>query len=135
MRSGTRLVLVFLAGALVALVAFLLYGSRAGGGPEEGPLAAARSRVLADNTVVGLVGGFRALDPLRMEPVRREGGREERALGLVARVVGARDTAFLYADLVREEGRWRVSRAAVVLSDGRRLPLEGRSRPSLEPPP
>lgn len=127
MSSGTRLVLVFLVGALVALLAFLSYGRRAAGEREPGPLEAASERVRSDNTVVGRLGGFRALDPLRMEPIEPDG------FGLAARLVGVRDSARLYADLVRENGRWRLARGAVVLPDGRRLPIEGRGRPTLEP--
>ncbi len=127
-RSGSRIVLLFVAFAALAAGLFEAYSRRALDTREVGtPVTAARAFVSGDNTVVGLLGGVRRLDPERVEAA----GPRMRAL--VASVVGARDSGRLYADVEFVDHRWEVRRAVFVVSDGTRLPLIGDARPTLEP--
>lgn len=131
MRSGRRLVLLLALVAAAAAVVFRLYGDRAlRERPTETPVTAARDFVVADNTVVGVLGGVRRIEPVEIRASSSAGlpGR-----WLDAEVVGARATGRLYADVEFAGGRWVVRRAALRLADGRRLPLAGEERPALEP--
>ncbi len=117
--------------AAIVFLALEVYGRRVmRERPPDSPVAAGRELVESDNTTVGLMGGVVNFIPLEVEALA-ETPRPTRAV--TARVVGARDTAILYADVRLDAGRWRVVRAAVVLSDGTRLPIEGSGRPALEP--
>jgi hypothetical protein len=128
MRSGSRIVLLFAAFAALAAGLFQAYSRRALDTREVAtPVTAARAFVTGDNTVVGLLGGVRYLDPERVEAA----GPSMRAL--VASVVGARDSGRLYADVEFDDQQWAVQRAVFVMSDGTRLPLTGDARPTLEP--
>lgn len=120
--------------ALFAATVFLVfrwYGDRAleSRGPDT-PFAAARERIEADNTLVGLLGGIRGVQPLEVVGDNRSTGA---GASVSALAVGSRDSARIYLDLAIEDGRWRVIRGSAWLADGRRLPLEGAGRPSLEP--
>jgi hypothetical protein len=127
-RSGSRIVLLFAVFAALAAGLFQAYSRRALDTHEvTTPVIAARAFVTGDNTVVGLLGGVRRLDPERVEPA----GPLARAL--VASVIGARDSGRLYADIEFADQRWSVRRAVFVMSDGTRLPLTGDARPTLEP--
>lgn len=125
--SGTRIVLLFFLLAVVFIVIMYGYGRRVGSRYRDTPDAVLAERIEADNTVVGLVGGVERV----VVTDEREIGEDE--VGLAARVLGARDSGRVYADLAERDDRWRVVRAAFVLSGGRRLPLEGSGRPALEP--
>lgn len=131
MRTGTRLVLLFVVLGAAALAAFRLYGDRVvAERAVQSPLAAAHEAVQADNTVVGTLGGIRAVTLREMQPV----GEGDSAVALAARVVGTRGTGDLYADVDREGRRWRVVRARVVTPDGAVLPIAGPGAPALAPP-
>lgn len=126
MRAGSRTVVLLAALAALALLAFLAYGGRATrrAGPDT-PAAAARDFARADNTVVGLLGGVRAVQPILDErPAPRRAS-------IVATVVGARDSGRLWADLTRAEDRWRVERAAFAVTGGDPLVLAGDGPPHL----
>ena len=128
MRSGNRIVFLFVAFAALAAGLFQAYSRHSLDTREVAtPVTAARSFVNGDNTVVGLLGGVRDLVPERVEAA----GPSVRAL--VASVVGARDSGRLYADVEFVDQRWSVQRAVFVMSDGTRLPLTGDARPTLEP--
>ena len=122
------LLALFAAGAFVL---FRWYGGRAleARGPDT-PFAAARERVAADNTLVGLLGGIRRVEPLEVIGENRSTGA---GASVSALAVGGRDSARVYLDLIVEDGRWAVVRASARLADGRRLPLDGTQRPVLEP--
>lgn len=130
-RSGSWLVLLLALFAAGAFVLFRWYGGRAleDRGPDT-PFAAARERIAADNTLVGLLGGIRRVEPLKVVGENRAGGA---GASVSALAVGSRDTARVYLDLDFETGRWTVVRASARLADGRRLPLDGAGRPVLEP--
>ncbi|MGH7589232.1 MAG: hypothetical protein ACRELU_11640 [Gemmatimonadota bacterium] len=130
-RTGTWLVLLM---ALFAGVSFLLFrwhGERSleARGPET-PFRAARELIEADNTLVGLLGGIRRVEPLEVVGVNRPAGASVSALA-----VGSRDSARVYVDLAVEDGRWVPLRTSAVLMDGRRLPPQSFPRPRLEPVP
>ena len=129
-RSGTWLVLLLAVFAAAAFLVFRWYGERAleARGPDT-PFAAARERIEADNTLVGLLGGMRRVEPLEVVGAPAGAGA---SVSAVAK--GRRDSARIYLDLAIEDGRWKVMRASALLTDGRRLPLEGTERPLLEPP-
>lgn len=132
MRSGTRLVVLFVLVAAGALVLFRLYGARV---VEEGavqtPLAAARDLVQADNTVVGRLGAIRDVAAVRTRAL----APGDSGVALVAEVIGARGSGTLYADVEPEGRRWRVVRARFVGPGGEILPLVGDSAPALAPRP
>ncbi|MGH7571223.1 MAG: hypothetical protein ACREMK_05205 [Gemmatimonadota bacterium] len=118
--------------ALFAGIAFLLfrwYGERAleARGPDT-PFQAAREEIEADNTLVGLLGGIRRVEPVEVVGENRPAGASVSALA-----VGSRDSARVYLDLAVQDDRWTVVRASARLAGGRRLPLEGTGRPRLEP--
>ncbi|MGH7550546.1 MAG: hypothetical protein ACREK3_07290 [Gemmatimonadota bacterium] len=130
-RSGTWLVLLMALFAATAFLLFRWYGERAleARGPDT-PFQAARERIEADNTLVGVLGGIRRVEPLEVVGENRAGGA---AASVSALAVGSRDSARVYLDLAVEDDRWTVVRASARLADGRRLPLEGPERPLLEP--
>lgn len=127
MRSGNRIVLLFaLFAACVATVLYVYSRQTAARRPPQTPVTASRAFLNRDNTVVGMLGGVEVFEPLRVEGAGP-------ARGIEARVLGARDSGRLYADLEFSEQKWEVRRAAFVISDGTRLPLRGTERPALEP--
>ncbi|MGH7544341.1 MAG: hypothetical protein ACREK7_10420 [Gemmatimonadota bacterium] len=132
-RSGTALVLLFGLFAALAYAVFRVYGERAleARGPDT-PVTAVRELVEADNTLVGLLGGIRRVEPIE---VVGDTGPEGAGASVSAVVVGGRDSARVYVDLAVEEGRWVPLRTSAVLTDGRRLPPRGSPRPRLEPVP
>ncbi|HKY59382.1 MAG TPA: hypothetical protein VJP59_00075 [Gemmatimonadota bacterium] len=132
-RSGTALVLLFALFAALAYVAFRVYGERAleARGPDT-PVTAVRELVESDNTLVGLLGGIRRVEPIE---VVGDTGPAGAGASVSAVVVGGRDSARVYVDLAVEEGRWVPLRSSAVLMDGRRLPPRGSPRPRLEPVP
>lgn len=132
-RSGTALVLLFALFAALAYVVFRVYGDRAleARGPDT-PVTVVRELVEADNTLVGLLGGIRRIEPIE---VVGDGGPEGPGASVSALVVGSRDSARVYVDLAVEDGRWVPLRTSAVLTDGRRLPPQSSSRPRLEPVP
>lgn len=132
-RSGTALVLVFVLIAAVAYTVFRLYGNRAleARGPDT-PVTAVRELVEADNTLVGLLGGIRRVEPIE---VVGDSGPEGAGVSVSAVVVGGRDSARVYVDLAVEDGRWVPVRTSAVLTDGRRLPPRSFPRPRLDPGP
>ena len=119
--------------AALAYTVFRIYGDRAleARGPDT-PVTAVRELVEADNTLVGLLGGIRRVEPIE---VVGENATEGDGVSVSAVVVGARDSARVYVDLAVEEGRWVPVRTSAVLADGRRLPPRGGARPRLEPAP
>ena len=123
MSSGTRVVLGCLLFAAVVFALLSVYGrgSLSRRDPDT-PAAAARLAVQADNTVVGLVGGISAFEPLEVEEWRAGGAPAAR---IEARVVGARDSGRLHAELSHRRGAWAVSRATFTLSDGTTIPVAG----------
>lgn len=129
MRSGTRLVFLFVLVGGAAFVLLRVYGERvmAGRAPST-PISAARTYVLADNTVVGWMGGVREVALVDLRPLSAGGD----TVALSAEVVGRAGGGMLFADLARAEGEWRVLRAAFVTPSGERLPLTPEP-PSLAP--
>ena len=132
-RSGTIVVLLFVLFAGLAYAVFRVYGDRAieARGPDT-PVTAVRELVEADNTLVGVLGGIRRMEPIE---VVGDGGPEGPSASVSALVVGSRDSARVYVDLAVEDGRWLPLRTSAVLMDGRRLPPQGSPRPRLEPVP
>ena len=132
-RSGTALVLLFALFTALAWVVFRVYGDRAleARGPDT-PITVVRELVEADNTLVGLLGGIRRIEPIE---VVGDGGPEGPGASVSALVVGSRDSARVYVDLAVEDGRWVPLRTSAVLMDGRRLPPQSAPRPRLEPVP
>ncbi len=132
-RSGTVLVLLFVLFAALTYVVFRVYGGRAlkARGPDT-PVTAVRELVEADNTLVGLLGGIRQIEPIE---VVGDGGSERAGASVSALVVGSRDSARVYVDLALEGGRWVPLRSSAVFADGSRLPPRGAPRPRLEPVP
>jgi hypothetical protein len=133
-RSGTALVLLFALFGSLAYLVFRVYGGRAleARGPDT-PVNAVRELVEADNTLVGLLGGIRRVEPI--EVVGDTGPRGSGGASVSAVVVGGRDSARVYVDLAVEAGRWVPVRSSALLMDGRRLPPPGSPRPRLEPVP
>lgn len=130
-RSGTLLVLLFVLFAALAYLAFRIYGDRAlEARRPDTPVTAVRELVESDNTLVGLLGGVRRIEPIE---VVGENASEGAGASVSAVAVGSRDTARVYVDLNVEEGKWVTLRASAVLPDGRRLPLAGLDPPLLEP--
>ena len=132
-RSGTIVVLLFVLFAALAYAVFRVYGDRAiETRGSDTPVTAVRELVEADNTLVGLLGGIRRIDPIE---VVGDGGPEGPGASVSALVVGSRDSARVYVDLAVDDGRWVVLRTSAVLMDGRRLPPQSSPRPQLEPVP
>lgn len=130
-RSGTWLVLIMALFAAMAFLLFRWYGDRAleARGPDS-PFEAARERIEADNTLVGLLGGIRRVEPVEVVGENRSNGA---GASVSALAVGSRDSARVYLDLAVEGARWTVVRASARLAGGGRLPLAGTGRPRLEP--
>lgn len=128
MRSGTKLVLAFLVLAAAAFVLLRFYGQHvmAGRAPAT-PISSIREYVLADNTVVGRMGGVREVALIELEPLDAAGD----TVALSAEVVGRLGGGMVFADLARVGTRWRVLRASFIAPDGERLPLAD-GRPALE---
>jgi hypothetical protein len=124
-------VLLYALFAAIVFGLFRVYGARvmAGRSPDT-PSNAAREFVLADNTVVGLLGGIREVTPIEAVAMNASGAP---GVALSARVVGTRDSGRFYADIEQVDGRWVVARASLVLPGGERLPLAGGASPALEP--
>ena len=123
MTTGTRVVIGSLLFALAVLAVLLLYGrgSLSRRGPDS-PTSVARETLQADNTVVGMLGGIREFETLALT---RSAVAESTAARLEARVIGARDSGRLYAELAIEGGRWSMRRASFTLSDGTTIPVTG----------
>lgn len=130
-RSGTRLVLVFAILAAAAFAILRLYGDQiVAHMSAPTPLSAAREYVLADNTVVGRMGGIREVALVEAQPIGARGD----TVALSAEVVGQAGGGMLFADLTREGREWRVVRASFLTPDGDRLPLAD-GPPRLDPGP
>ena len=123
MTAGTRVGIGFVLLALAVVVVLFSYGrgSVSRRGPDS-PAAVARAMLQADNTVVGLIGGLREFETIA---VTESGVADSRAARLQARVLGARDSGRLTAELVLEDGRWSMRRASFTLSDGTTIPVAG----------
>jgi hypothetical protein len=132
-RSGTALVFLFVVVAGLVYAVFRLYGDRAlqARGPDT-PVTAVREMVEADNTLVGLLGGIRRVEPIE---VVGDNGLEPDGVSVIAVVVGGRDSARVYVDLAVEGGRWVPVRSSAVLAGGRRVPPRSSPPPRLEPLP
>jgi hypothetical protein len=132
-RSGTALVFLFVVVAGLVYAVFRLYGDRAlqARGPDT-PVTAVREMVEADNTLVGLLGGIRRVEPIE---VVGDNGLEPDGVSVIAVVVGGRDSARVYVDLAVEGGRWVPIRSSAVLTGGRRVPPRSSPPPRLEPLP
>jgi hypothetical protein len=132
-RSGTALVFLFVVVAGLVYAVFRLYGDRAleARGPDT-PVTAVREMVEADNTLVGLLGGIRRVEPIE---VVGDNGLEPDGVSVSAVVVGGRDSARVYVDLAVEGGRWVPVRSSAVLAGGRRVPPRSSPPPRLEPLP
>jgi hypothetical protein len=111
---------VLFAAVVFGLLEFYGRRSIAHRGPDS-PVLAAREAVQADNTVVGLVGGIGTFETIDIEP----GSSDSTAAWLEARVVGARDSGRMIAEMAIENGRWSVRRASFTLSDGTTIPVAG----------
>ena len=123
MSSGTRVVLGCLLFATIVIVVLSTYGKGSLGRRDpDSPDAAARQMVQADNTVVGLLGGISSFESLELEMWSAAGVPSAR---LEARVVGARDSGRLIAELSQRQGTWAVRRATFTLSDGTTIPVAG----------
>ncbi|CAN5882638.1 hypothetical protein BH20GEM1_BH20GEM1_19850 [soil metagenome] len=123
MRSGTRVALGCLLFATVVFAVLSIYGrSSLSRGDTDTPETAARLSVQADNTAVGLVGGISVFEPVDVERWSAGGIPMAR---VVARVIGARDSGRLIADMAIDNGRWLVRRATFTLSDGTTIPVIG----------
>lgn len=123
MSTGTRVAIGFVLFALAVLVVLLLYGRESLSRREpDSPAAVAREMLQADNTVVGMVGGIRTFEPISVT----ESTVADSSTALVeARVLGARDSGRLRAELTVAEGRWSMRRASFTLSDGTTIPVAG----------
>jgi len=121
--TGTRVVLGCLLFATVVLAVLSFYGkgSLSRRDPDS-PATAARRMVQADNTVVGLIGGISAFEPVEVETWSAAGIAAAR---IEARVVGASDSGRLVAELERETDGWTVRQAKFTLADGTTIPVAG----------
>lgn len=123
MSSGTRVVLGCLLFATIVFALLSIYGKGSLNRRDpDSPDAAARRMVQADNTVVGLVGGISSFEPIELEKWSANGVPSAR---LEARVVGARDSGRLSAELSHQQGAWTIRRATFTLSDGTTIPVAG----------
>ena len=122
MSTGTRLVLAFALFVAIVFAALQLYGGRSLSRREpDSPEFAARQAAQADNTLVGLLGGIVEFQVVGVpvHPANPDSASVE------ARVMGARDSGWLRADLVRLEAGWTVREATFTLSDGTTIPIAG----------
>ena len=123
MSTGTRVAIGFVLFALAVLVVLLLYGRESLTRREpDSPAAVARELVQADNTVVGMLGGIRTFETIA---VTESGGADSSTAVVEARVLGARDSGLLVAELMLEEDRWSMRRASFTFSDGTTIPVAG----------
>lgn len=123
MSTGTRVVLGCLLFATVVLAVLSFYGKGSLSRREpDSPAAAARQLVQADNTVVGLVGGISAFEPVEVETWSAAGTASAR---IEARVIGGSDSGRLVAELAQAMDRWTVRQATFTLSDGTTIPVAG----------
>ena len=122
MTTGTRAAIACMLFALLVLVGLSLYGRGSlNRRAPDSPAAVAREMLQADNTVVGLIGGLREFETLAVT----ENAVDSPAARLEARVIGARDSGRLTAELTLEDGRWSMRRARFMLSDGTTIPVAG----------
>jgi hypothetical protein len=122
--TGTRLVLGFVLLAALVFAALEIYGGRSLARRElDSPGFAARDAAQADNTLVGLLGG---IVEFHLVDVPAHAASPDSA-HVEARVLGARDSGRLHADLVRRDARWTVRGASFTLSDGTTIPVTGSS--------
>ena len=123
MTTGTRVAIGFVLFAFGVLAVLFLYGrgSLSRRGPDS-PAVVAREMLQADNTVVGMIGGLREFETLE---VTTSAANDSPAARIEARVLGARDSGRLTAELTLEDGRWRMRRARIALSDGTTIPVTG----------
>ncbi len=123
MSTGSRVAIGCMLFALCVAAVLVLYGrgSLSRQGPDS-PGAVARDMVQADNTVVGTIGGIRSFETVAVE---EQGTGDSRTAVLDARVLGARDSGRLRAEMDFGEGRWSVLRASFTLSDGTTIPVAG----------
>ena len=123
MSSGSRVAIASLLFALGVLAVLFFYGrgSLSRRGPDS-PAAVARAMLQADNTVVGLIGGLREFETIA---VTESAVADSRAARLQARVLGARDSGHLTAELTLEDDRWSMRSARFTLSDGTTIPVAG----------
>lgn len=122
MSTGSRLVLGFLLFAALVFGALQIYGVRSLARRQpDSPILAAREAAQADNTLVGLIGGVLEFRVEAAVPADSNGTSKR----VDARVVGARDSGRMTADLARDDGRWRVLSAKFTLSDGTTIPVAG----------
>lgn len=121
MTTGTRVAIGSLLFGLLVLGVLLFYGqgSLSRRAPDS-PETVAREMLQADNTVVGLIGGIRAFEPLSVTE-----GPQADVARVEARVLGVRDSGRLRAELARTDGRWSMRRASFTLSDGTTIPVVG----------
>jgi hypothetical protein len=121
--TGTRVAIGSVLFALAVLAVLILYGqgslNRRG---YDSPASAARETIQADNTIVGLIGAIREFEPLALT---ENAMAEPPAARLEARVLGARDSGRLTAELSLEDGRWSMRYASFTLSDGTTIPVAG----------
>ena len=122
MTTGTRAAIACVLFALAVLVVLSLYGRGSlNRRAPDSPAAVAREMLQADNTVVGIIGGLREFETLSVS----ESGVDPPAARLEARVLGARDSGRLTAELTLEDDRWSIQRASFTLSDGTTIPVAG----------
>ena len=123
MTTGTRVAIGCVLFALAVLIVLALYGrgslNRRG---QDSPAAVAREALQSDNTVVGLIGAIRRFETLS---VTKSAVVDSPAALLEARVIGARDSGRLTAELILEDGRWSMSHARFTVSDGTTVPVAG----------
>jgi hypothetical protein len=121
--TGTRVAIGSLLLALGVLAALYLYGrgSLSRRGPDS-PAAVAREMLQADNTVVGMIGGLQVFETLE---VTGNAVSDSPAAWIEARVLGARDSGRLTAELTLVGGRWTMRRARFTLSNGTTIPVAG----------
>jgi hypothetical protein len=121
--TGTRVAIGSVLFALAVLAVLILYGqgslNRRG---YDSPASAARETIQADNTIVGLIGAIREFEALALT---ENAMAEPPAARLEARVLGARDSGRLTAELSLEDGRWSMRYASFTLSDGTTIPVAG----------
>ena len=131
-RSGTWLVLLLAVFAATAFLVFRWYGDRAleARGPDT-PFAAARERIEADNTMVGLLGGIRRVEPLEVVGAPAGAGASVSAVATIGAPFDPAHVKSLFVDSldeIEERGEATVTLAGrrFTLSRGFVRDLEGR---------
>jgi hypothetical protein len=123
MSTGSRVAIGCMLFALCVGAVLFLYGRESlSRMVPDSPGTVAREMVQADNTVVGTIGGIRSFETLA---VTERGSGASRTAVLDARVLGARDSGRLHAELNVSDGRWSVLRASFTRSDGTTIPVAG----------